>query len=120
MQAQFVKQFSVPESTLDIGCRYRWKWDWLDTLDDQGGVKFSQFYQKLKRNGLWWCEICKKTLDYSKSGSKALTIHASGQKHKTKCSEWRYKKAKRLLKVDTESQQSGSDKEYSDHEKRGK
>ena len=60
---------SVNVRKIDATCRDKFKWEWLEDLDDDG-VYYSDYVKKLNAAGKVMWSVCKSTVTYSSSGKK--------------------------------------------------
>ena len=54
---------------IDATCRDKFKWEWLEDLDDDG-VYYSDYVKKLNAAGKVMWSVCKSTITYGSSGKK--------------------------------------------------
>ena len=79
------------ESFSDDGCRYHWKWAWLDeewqppSVDSKSKpppVRYGQWIRKLQELGKSYCVICRVELAYANRGVVVFHKHIKSEAHK--------------------------------------
>ena len=61
-----------------------------DVLLQVDGICLSTYIRKLKTPGKALCILCSSDINYANAGAKALQMHVSSKKHKTKAADQLY------------------------------
>eukprot|EP00745_Piridium_sociabile_P031851 TRINITY_DN52985_c0_g2_i1.p3 TRINITY_DN52985_c0_g2~~TRINITY_DN52985_c0_g2_i1.p3 ORF type:complete len:114 (+),score=21.14 TRINITY_DN52985_c0_g2_i1:261-602(+) len=68
-------------STLDESLKNKWRWEWTEEKVDKELI--GEFIRKVEAQGIAYCLICRKEINYSKRGKVALVDHIKCRNHKT-------------------------------------
>ena len=66
---------------LEEGVKNKCRWEWLNERDAQG-EKWAQWLKKSDVNGIAFCDVCSKSINYKSKAKKAMRLHAKDETHR--------------------------------------